>query len=87
MELLSVAEPKLFIFDSGSTCVHNFGSFSSTSYSHKLPLETVLYCNSSIVATAMQSWARDNFFASRQRQRDNVTEPQGPVRDPKKFEK
>ena len=35
----------------------------------------------------VQSWARDNFLALRQRQRDNVTEPQGPVRDQKKFEK
>ena len=25
----------------------------------------------------IQSWARDNFLASRQRQRDNVIEPQG----------
>ena len=31
-----------------------------------------------------QSWARDNFLASRQRQQDNVTQPQGPVRDQKK---
>ena len=34
-----------------------------------------------------QSWARDNVLASRQRQRDNVTEPQEPVRDQKKFKK
>ena len=37
--------------------------------------------------TKMQGWARDNFLASRQRQHDNVTEPQGPVRDQTKFEK
>ena len=34
-----------------------------------------------------QSWARDNCLASRQRQRNNVTEPKGPVRNQKKFEK
>ena len=34
-----------------------------------------------------QSWARDNFLASRQRQRNYVTEPQGPVRDQKKIQK
>ena len=34
-----------------------------------------------------QSWARENFLASRQRQRDNLTEPQGPVRDQKQFAK
>ena len=39
------------------------------------------------VCVTEQSWARDNFLASGQRQRDNVTEPQGPVRDQKKFEK
>ena len=40
-------------------------------------------------ATTVQytSWARNNCLASRQPQRDNVTEPQGPVRDQKKFEK
>ena len=32
-------------------------------------------------------WARNNAFASRQWQRDNVTEPQEPVRDQKKLEK
>ena len=36
----SVAEPKLFIFGSGSIFVHNFGS--SSSYSHILLLRTVL---------------------------------------------
>ena len=34
-----------------------------------------------------QSWARHNFLASRQRQRDNVIYPHGPVRDQKKIEK
>ena len=34
-----------------------------------------------------QRWTHDNFLALRQRQRENVTEPQGPVRDQKKFEK
>ena len=34
-----------------------------------------------------QSWACDDFLALRQRQHNNVTEPQGPVRDQKKFEK
>ena len=34
-----------------------------------------------------QRWAHDNFLALRQQQRENVTEPQGPVRDQKKFEK
>ena len=38
----SVAEPKLFIFGSGSTFVPYFGSGSSSSSSHKLPLQTVL---------------------------------------------
>ena len=41
----SVAEPKLFIF--GSTFVYNFGS--SSSYSHILPLKTVIkYCCGSL---------------------------------------
>ena len=35
--------------------------------------------------TCIQSWARDNFLALRHR--DNVTEPEGTVRDQKKFEK
>ena len=39
------------------------------------------------MCAALQSWARKHFLASQQQQRDNVTEPQGPVRDPKKFEK
>ena len=34
----SVAEPKLFIFCSGSDFGHNFGSGSSSSYSHILAL-------------------------------------------------
>ena len=34
-----------------------------------------------------QRWAHDNFLALRQRQRENVTEPQGPVRDQKKIRK
>ena len=38
----SVAEPKLFIFGSGSDFGHNFGSGSSYSYSHILALKTVL---------------------------------------------
>ena len=44
----SVAEPKLFIFGSGfgSTFVHNFGSGSSSSYSHILPK---LFFNSSTI--------------------------------------
>ena len=37
---VSVAEPKLFIFSSGSDFVHNFGS--SFSYSHILPFKNVL---------------------------------------------
>ena len=36
--LSSVAEPKLFIFGSGSDFDHNFGSGSSSSYSHILAL-------------------------------------------------
>ena len=42
------------------------------------------YCASS---SPYKSWARDNFLASRQRQRDNVIEPRGPVRDQTKIEK
>ena len=38
----SVAEPKLFIFGSGSDFDHNFGSGSSSSYSQILALKTVL---------------------------------------------
>ena len=38
----SVAEPKLFIFGSGSDFGHNFGSGSSSSYNHILALKTVL---------------------------------------------
>ena len=38
----SVAEPKLFIFGSGSDFGYNFGSGSSSSYSHILALKTVL---------------------------------------------
>ena len=38
----SVAEPKLFLFSSGSDFDHNFGSGSSSSYSHILALKTVL---------------------------------------------
>ena len=42
--LISVAEPKLFIFGSGygSDFGHNFGSGSSSCYSHILALKTVL---------------------------------------------
>ena len=43
----SVAEPKLFI--SGSAFDHNFGSGSSSSYSHILALKTVLKHYSTIL--------------------------------------
>ena len=43
-EYTRVAEPKLFIFvsGSGSTFVHNFGSGSSSSYCRILSLKTVI---------------------------------------------
>ena len=31
-----------------------------------------------MAAAPLHSWTRDNFIVSRQRQRDNVIEPQGP---------
>ena len=49
-----------------------------------LPL-TVTHYNVSNNLTRAGQWARDNYLASRQRQRDNIIQPQGPVRDQKKI--
>ena len=38
-----------------------------------------------LVWSFLQSWARNNFIASRQRIRDNVTEPEGPEKNLKIF--
>ena len=39
----------------------------------------------SAIYTVQQSWTRDNFLASRQRQRDNVIEPRGQEKSRKIF--
>ena len=56
---VSVAEPKLFIFGSDSTFDHNFGSGSSSSYSHILPRKSV---GTITVGSTLRNMSQWRFF-------------------------
>ena len=92
---ISVAEPKLFIFGSGSTFVHNFcsGSSSSSSPSHILPLKTVLkeicliggFLHPSILQTNININCKDNFGSGSGIRSQIISAPPAPTPAPQHW--